>query len=1631
MNLSTGNGIRIGRGMAAIVAALALAFVALAQAVTTTTVQGTVYFANGQPGSGTVQIQWPSFTTAGGQAIAAGSTTVTIGSDGFLSVNLAPNQDATPAGLFYTVTYYLSNGSTNTEYWVVPDAAQATLAQVRATVMPSSQAIQTVSKAYVDQAIANLSQGGLSPSGGTLTGPLYLAGDPTSSLQAADKHYVDTSVSQSVPLSGGTLSGPLSGPSVNASVNNVLNVMAAPYNAKGDCVTDDHDAIQAALTAAQANASSNTVVYFPTPPGGCYLTSQLNWYGVSLRGEAGNNQNGQTWQGVTLKGQPGQDILHTGDPDSTATVPTRLWSLENISFLLDDSVYASGSSGNFSHRWPGKWVGDGAMTSGSATLTSTYAEFTCGDIGQAVLVKGAGAAGADLSTTISSVSPCYGGIPPTTATLAASASTTVSAARVYIAVAGMPATQQIGNCAIALDNSDGNSANWTGSATRLPLYDNLHNVNFSTTSGAMQGQNNSCAVYFQGAYIPYGLDARNVNITRFTYGVVEGMSDVNPVGAAGNNVGIGQDYQLWDHGDWVSKYPWISYNGGQNEIRGVELYATAGPQLLQVKSPSETSGSRWKIEAPEFEQPSGAVSGWRIDLDLNTLINTQLASVAANIPAYIEGYGNLCIGCTGAQTLNVAGYGNHLQLTYGEATVNDAGYGNTVSTVTNSSGYAGQTPTRPVAQNATRGSEPWGRLSADFIRTGNVSTPYMNLEDLLIQPADVRWLSGYGTVVYPDATSITGKYGYTNGVYTVMGFANPSASALTGNAYNYVIGGVGAGKANVPATKVTLYASVKCPSVTSYTLTVRAGSTTVASATPTCNSSGYTVGSVTADLSSYAGQNFGFQIGSGSGEVDWAYVAVRPFQADYNGYQPAHAGSNADITSLSGLTTPLTTAQGGTGSAGVTGLRYGNGSSPDTSATASQVNTLLQDLTNCTTAGYVYSPQSGSCVAQGGGGGGSYAGVTSNGANGLTISGQPGNATDATTIAAVEEIARNAGNQKCTWAVDSVNGLDTNTGQCTVSGSVQTCSPFQTLTKLQTETFNPGDVVCLANGSHWRQAATGDMLSIGAAHITLENYSGTTNSSVRPIVDGMSIIPNASFGVASGACYQATSLPIDTPTGATQVRAYENGKLLTLETSVANCAANPGSFYVSSSSSTPITVYVNPVGSTNPTTDGNTYEYTQHANVVNLTGDYSRIIGIIGRGSMYNDGPLRMSGRYALAINDLAENSFQHGIYFAGGGIGYNDETYDVGNGFIWYESSGNNWNAACFYCSFRTPIIDYSGGSAGFYMHTGDTSTWAQLLLVDPVVINAANAVGASANFIKIVNPFFYTGNTSVGWGATEEIDGGTIQALTNQAVAGGGTGGVLTVNGTKIIASPIMVNGGITGNTVNLNGVQFTQIAAGDYLVDSGSSNTWNIHNSTFGPAADRLFSFPTSDTISSNNNTFTEMQPTIYNGTTYTQPRFVLGATTETWTAWQALGYDVNSTLSTCALGQLPCIYSASGSLMVSSGSFTTGSTSATIDTPPSGFSSGNSPVTTEYRACAWLSQGGYGQSGTASISFNGYYNGTTGTYTSTIVSQTYTGTAARSQACGLFPDYPGQPITLTFANSNSSEGMSYGYSIERVQ
>jgi spore coat protein U-like protein len=88
----------------AMIALLGACYGAAAQ-VATTTIQDTVYRADGTPAGGTIVVSWPAFTTSAGQAVAAGNTSVTLGPNGSLTLALTANVGATPDGSYYVRMY--------------------------------------------------------------------------------------------------------------------------------------------------------------------------------------------------------------------------------------------------------------------------------------------------------------------------------------------------------------------------------------------------------------------------------------------------------------------------------------------------------------------------------------------------------------------------------------------------------------------------------------------------------------------------------------------------------------------------------------------------------------------------------------------------------------------------------------------------------------------------------------------------------------------------------------------------------------------------------------------------------------------------------------------------------------------------------------------------------------------------------------------------------------------------------------------------------------------------------------------------------------------------------------------------------------------------------------------------------------------------------------------------------------------------------------------------------------------------------------------------------------------------------------------------------------------------------------
>ena len=217
-----------------------------------TTISDVVYRADSTPASGTLLISWPAFTTADNKPVAAGSKSVQLGAGGTFTVQLAPNDGATPSGTLYTVVFQVDDGFPKTEYWSVTAASPTTIAAIRTTpgsattsqlvsrqyvdnavsgkasdasvvhlsgsetiaglklfaaspsVPAPSAASDAVNKAYVDTAVATVGSGSyLQKSGDTMTGPLTLSADPTAPTHAATRRYVDNSIVGKADLAGG------------------------------------------------------------------------------------------------------------------------------------------------------------------------------------------------------------------------------------------------------------------------------------------------------------------------------------------------------------------------------------------------------------------------------------------------------------------------------------------------------------------------------------------------------------------------------------------------------------------------------------------------------------------------------------------------------------------------------------------------------------------------------------------------------------------------------------------------------------------------------------------------------------------------------------------------------------------------------------------------------------------------------------------------------------------------------------------------------------------------------------------------------------------------------------------------------------------------------------------------------------------------------------------------------------------------------------------------------------------------------------------------------------------------------------------------------------------------------------
>ena len=155
-----------------------------------------------------------------------GHSVATVNSDGFesktdktkldgIAAGAEINQNAFANFVVGTTTIQADNKTDTLQFTaganitLTPDATNdaITIGISDNLVLPAdpTESLQAATKQYVDNANAKK----LNLAGGTLTGALTLPSDPTVALQAATKQYVDNANVKKLNLAGGTLTGPL------------------------------------------------------------------------------------------------------------------------------------------------------------------------------------------------------------------------------------------------------------------------------------------------------------------------------------------------------------------------------------------------------------------------------------------------------------------------------------------------------------------------------------------------------------------------------------------------------------------------------------------------------------------------------------------------------------------------------------------------------------------------------------------------------------------------------------------------------------------------------------------------------------------------------------------------------------------------------------------------------------------------------------------------------------------------------------------------------------------------------------------------------------------------------------------------------------------------------------------------------------------------------------------------------------------------------------------------------------------------------------------------------------------------------------------------------------------------------
>ena len=517
------------------------------------------------------------------------------------------------------------------------------------------------------------------------------------------------------------------------------------------------------------------------------------------------------------------------------------------------------------------------------------------------------------------------------------------------------------------------------------------------------------------------------------------------------------------------------------------------------------------------------------------------------------------------------------------------------------------------------------------------------------------------------------------------------------------------------------------------------------------------------------------------------------------------------------------------------------------------------------------------------------------GANEELIFGQP---ITQIKLSAGDGAVYNSAERPATWYVSSHSGDDNNTG---FTSSLQ----LRTISKLMEFQIAAGDEIILEDDSLWRER-----LNVGNGVTISRSNTGTA----KPILDGGNIATGWTLTGGQANTYELAWVPeVGDGLGDFLITVFEDGALLTYQTSIANCEANPGSYYVDGKANTSgNTIYVHPTGSTNPNSNGSQYIAAIRGTCIG-GGDNVSIDGVVCTRNVNPNGSVVLGENASVANCEILYGG-KHNIYMRSGQltnseIKYNEATQLIGSGtetlVVFNAPDPTTFTGVMTGCTLeggRPGVSDIPEGTVGIYAHGAGGA------VDDYLSITVSNCT-----FTKLDSPgspkaltYTFTGNTiqdciGVGVSATSNSQN-TIEnnffsasSISTSEYMRIDAGKTVNYHGNKFYGNRSNVrplyfpgDGTINASKNSFFGIEGS-LSAVLAVANGATVNVTFINNAMFGFQNTLNFG-SNSPTVVSNNNVSlrndTQLNPVyVYGGTTY----FSLGQ-------WQAAppAQDANSQL-----------------------------------------------------------------------------------------------------------------------------------------